>query len=307
MQKLSAVKDHKLRSMSDDSLVSIVSSTRELQTNTKSLLEALQTTLEVEQMLSIFAQHVLPLRVCKSLKFVTDDSAFTLINQENRLVADGVLHQHTALLYADDHYLGQLVYTLRQPLSAATRRSLDSLHRQLTFPLRNAIVYGRTRQQAIRDYLTGLGNRSYLEEVLQHALYQQQRASFPCGLMLIDLDGFKAVNDEFGHQQGDLVLKTFSDLLSNHLRDCDQVFRFGGDEFVVILEETSLVGVQYAFSRLQGALAKTSELASYHLSMSAGAVMLDSEDSVTGVLQRADQAMYKAKHQGKNQLFCLCK
>lgn len=260
MQKLSAVKDASVRTMSDDSLVSIVSSTREVQTNTKSLLESLQTTLEMEQMLSIFAQHVMPLRVCKSLKFITDDSAFTLMNQESRVESDSVLHQHTALLYADDHYLGQLVYTLRQPLSAATRRSLDSLHRQLTFPLRNAIVYGRTRQQAIRDYLTGLGNRSYLEEVLQHALYQQQRASFPCGLMLIDLDGFKDVNDQYGHQQGDQVLTAFSELLSSQLRDCDQLFRFGGDEFVVILEETSLVGVQYAFSRLQAALAKTEAL-----------------------------------------------
>lgn len=307
MQKTTLVRNQALKSMNGDSLVSIISTTHEVQSRNRSLLESLQTTLELEQVLSIFAQHIAPLQLCTSLRFVTDDNAFTLLHQHALEAADKEIHQHTALLYADDLYLGQLVYNLRRPLSTAVRRSLDGLHRQLTFPLRNAMLHGQARQQAIRDYLTGLGNRSYLEEVLQHAIYQQQRIATSFGILLLDLDGFKAVNDTLGHQHGDEVLKRFGTLLCEQLRDCDQVFRFGGDEFVILLEDTSLVGVQYAFSRLQNALQRNSGLAPYNLTMSAGAVMLGADDSVHKVLQRADEAMYSAKNSGKNQLCCRCK
>lgn len=307
MQKTTALRTQALKSMNGDSLVSIISTTHEVQSRHHSLLESLQTTLELEQLLSIFAQHIAPMQLCSSLRFVTDDNAFTLLHNQAAEQSDGDIHQHTALLYADDLYLGQLVYNLRRPLSAAVRRALDGLHRQLTFPLRNAMAHGQARQQAIRDYLTGLGNRSYLEEVLQHAIYQQQRLQTPFGMLLLDLDGFKAVNDNLGHQHGDEVLKSFGTLLREHLRDCDQVFRFGGDEFVILLEDTSLVGVQYAFSRLQNALQRNTGLAPYNLTMSAGAVMLGADDSVHSVLQRADEAMYSAKNNGKNQLCCRCK
>src|SRR5690606_16255930 len=110
-------------------------------------------------------------------------------------------HQHTALLYADDMYLGQLNYRLHRPMSAALRRTLEQWHQHLAFPLRNALLYQQARNQAIHDYLTGLGNRSYLEEQMQHAIFQQRRAPLPLGLVLLDMDGFKAVNDRFGHSQ----------------------------------------------------------------------------------------------------------
>lgn len=303
MYKLAALRDKQAQTMSDDSLVSIISSTQEVQSRHSNLLESLQTTLDLDQLLNIFAQHVVGLNACDSLRFMTDDHAFVLIGASDLKQT----HQHTALLYADERYLGQLVYGLKRPISPALRRTLDQCHRHLTFPLRNAVVHAKARQQAIRDYLTGLGNRSYLEEVLQQAIYQQQRAPNLQGVLLIDLDGFKAVNDTHGHQHGDAILKNFSALLAGALRDCDQLFRFGGDEFVILLNDTSLVGVQYVFARLQQALRQHTDLQPHGLTMSAGAAMLDAEDTIESILARADKAMYNAKFNGKNQLFCLCK
>lgn len=102
MQKTTLVRNQALKSMNGDSLVSIISTTHEVQSRNHSLLESLQTTLDLEQALSIFAQHIAPLQLCTSLRFVTDDNAFTLLNQQALEPADKEIHQHTALLYADD-------------------------------------------------------------------------------------------------------------------------------------------------------------------------------------------------------------
>lgn len=289
--------------MSEASLVSVSASTPDIQQHANSLLERLQTTLELTSLLTIFADYVSPKRWCDAICFSTDTQVFELYdNQSNE--AHGQPHQHTALLYADEVYLGQLVYTLKHPLSMAIRRQLDILHKQLAFPLRNALLFAQTRQQALHDYLTELGNRNYLEEVLQHAIYQQQRLATPVSVMLIDLDGFKAVNDEHGHARGDEVLRAFAQLLKRQLRECDQIFRFGGDEFVLVLEDTQALGAQQAFQRLQRALHADANLATLSLSMSAGLTLLTAEDSVQAMLQRVDDAMYAAKGAGKNQLVC---
>lgn len=289
--------------MSEASLVSVSASTPEIQQHANSLLERLQTTLELTSLLNIFADYVSPKRWCDAIRFSTDTQVFNLYDNES---AESLSqpHQHTALLYADEVYLGQLVYTLKHPLSMAIRRQLEVLHKQLAFPLRNALLFAQARQQALHDYLTALGNRNYLEEVLQHAIYQQQRLATPVSVMLIDLDGFKAVNDDFGHARGDDVLRTFAQLLKHQLRECDQIFRFGGDEFVLVLEDTQALGAQQAFQRLQRALQNDPKLAELNLSMSAGLTLLSAEDNVHALLQRVDDAMYAAKGAGKNQLVC---
>jgi len=302
MQKLSIVDIQHADAMSNDSLVSIIATSEDFRTPRQSLVEQLQTTLELDQLLSLFAAHINQLNAVSALRFVNDDNLYLLLGEHKQAIASN--HQHTALLYADDRYLGQLVYHLKRPLSAALRKTLDQCHRQLTFPLRNAVVHAEIKQQALNDYLTGLGNRNLFEQVAQHALHQQRRSPSPTGLMLLDLDGFIEVNDNFGHQRGDLVLKQVGQLLATALRDCDRCFRFGGDEFVILLEETSLVGVQYAFARLQQALRKHTSTLEFDLSFSAGAIMLSADRDLNDTLEQVDQAMYQAKHQGKNQLVC---
>jgi len=156
------------------------------------------------------------------------------------------------------------------------------------------------REQAVHDTLTGLYNRRFLEESLARELYIAQRRNTPLCVALLDIDHFKQINDNFGHASGDALLHEVGLILSGNLRMSDIACRYGGDEFVLILPDSSL---DDAHHRVQQILKRIHEIRIWHnnrlidpLIVSAG-VAVAHENNFIGseILQAADEAYYAAK------------
>jgi len=160
------------------------------------------------------------------------------------------------------------------------------------------------RSVALQDALTGVSNRTLLMDRLEQALRQKKRDDVQVALLIIDLDRFKSVNDTFGHDVGDQVIREAASRFKNRLRDVDTLARIGGDEFAVLLSSVS--GSAGAEKACQDLLSGISDVFQYsgkkiHLGASIGAVLADAEDTAADLMQKADIAMYKAKKGGRNQ------
>jgi diguanylate cyclase (GGDEF)-like protein len=164
----------------------------------------------------------------------------------------------------------------------------------------------RILHQAYHDLLTGLPNRARFMEQLDKALKRARRSGRRVALMFIDLDNFKHVNDTFGHAAGDELLRIFATRTCGCLRDSDQLFRIGGDEFTVIVEEVAQGhDADLVARRILDALACGADLFGHHASFSASigiAVYPDHALEQDGLMRGADAAMYAAKRGGKNRI-----
>jgi two-component system, cell cycle response regulator len=172
--------------------------------------------------------------------------------------------------------------------------------------VRYAIERKRTEERltylAQYDHLTGLVNRSLFRDRLVQAMARSKRMHQPIGLMLLDLDRFKAVNDTYGHDIGDELLKAVSERLKTCVREVDTVARMGGDEFTIILEGVSSdENILVVAKRITESIATTFELQGHHISIgvSIGITIYPHDDHpVDELLKHADTAMYRAKKQG---------
>lgn len=159
----------------------------------------------------------------------------------------------------------------------------------------------RERDSARRDRLTRLWNSRYLHEALEQEIYRCRRYGRPFGLLVVDLDGFKAVNDTAGHEAGDQVLQAVGRVLREHCRATDIPARLGGDEFAVILPEASRLTVPHYARKLVQLIAQAPFPPGLpRVTASVGAVAFERPpESVRAALAAADEAMYAAKREGK--------
>jgi diguanylate cyclase (GGDEF)-like protein len=159
---------------------------------------------------------------------------------------------------------------------------------------------------AVTDALTGLPNRRAIEQWAGREVIAAQRHQFPLWVVMADLDGFKEINDEYGHEAGDHVLREFSQLLKTHVRGDDMCGRLGGDEFVLVLRHVSRAGTDVAIRRLCGRVA--GEVFNWNtksLRVTASFGVAGLHENVTEfsqLLREADQALYRAKQGGKNRV-----
>ncbi|MDJ0834655.1 MAG: GGDEF domain-containing protein [Gammaproteobacteria bacterium] len=161
--------------------------------------------------------------------------------------------------------------------------------------------------QAIIDPLTGLFNYRHFQQVLDTEMQRTVRTSHPTSLVLIDLDHFKAVNDKWGHEAGNQALKTSARLFQQQLRQFDIVCRYGGEEFAVILPHTPLPIAFNVAERLRKQLAQVSievDEGQFSLTASFGVAEFqpDSQYNQTLLINQADQVLYQAKQQGRDQV-----
>jgi diguanylate cyclase (GGDEF)-like protein len=167
------------------------------------------------------------------------------------------------------------------------------------------------REHSIRDHLTGAYNRGYLDQYLEHEIQRAYRYRHPLSLIMCDLDHFKLVNDTYGHQIGDQVLKQCVVTLRNSVRqNIDWLARYGGEEFVIILPETDADGFQVVAERMRSMIAfcpEDTENGIIKISASFGTVTFfpdadSGHQSGPDLIQRADKCMYQAKQRGRNQV-----
>lgn len=166
-------------------------------------------------------------------------------------------------------------------------------------------MYSRTKYLSLTDELTGLSNRRFFEETFEKEFLRAQRYNNKLTLVMFDIDYFKKVNDTYGHQCGDYILKEVSNAALQTFRKTDMVFRFGGEEFVVILTETDTEQALIPLERFR----KTIETLNldYHgfpvnITVSIGACELTKDiKTKETLLEKADNALYEAKNTGRNQ------
>ncbi|MGH9481773.1 MAG: diguanylate cyclase [Terriglobales bacterium] len=168
-------------------------------------------------------------------------------------------------------------------------------------------AFQQLTRMAFTDFLTGLRARGYFEQALEQEVHRALRLSSSCGLLLADLDGFKKVNDRYGHRAGDEVLRQFARILSRDMRDVDTVARFGGDEFALILPDTHEDGVRLVARRIQERVRAhrfrlPDSQPELQLSASLGIALCPGDERRPDQLLRAaDLALYQAKQSGKDQ------
>jgi len=158
------------------------------------------------------------------------------------------------------------------------------------------------QQQSFTDPLTEIYNRHSLEEMAGRFMSQARRSKKPLTLMLIDVDQFKQVNTRFGHLTGDVVLANTAALLRNCVRGSDAVFRYGGDEFLVILADTSKIDTRHVVDRIRTGLAdwnRAGHLEKFELSLSIGVAEWTEGKTLDVLLDSADHGMYAAKAEQK--------
>jgi diguanylate cyclase (GGDEF)-like protein len=162
----------------------------------------------------------------------------------------------------------------------------------------------RERDSARRDRLTRLWNSRYLHEALEREIYRCRRYGRPFGLLVVDLDGFKAVNDTAGHEAGDRVLQAVGRVIHENCRTTDIPARLGGDEFVVILPEASSLTVPRYALKLVDLIGRAPFPPGIpRVTASVGGVAFErAPESVEAALGAADEAMYAAKREGKNRV-----
>jgi len=149
---------------------------------------------------------------------------------------------------------------------------------------------------ALQDSLTGLGNRRYYDEQLKRAMHHANRQHSKVGLIICDLDKFKQINDTHGHKIGDDILVLFSKALNNSVRDSDSLFRFGGDEFVIIVEDASEKSLLVIEDRINHNLSIDPILTKYQVGCSVGHTFMNRDDNEHSFFERADNMLYQRKH-----------
>ncbi|MDQ7778089.1 MAG: diguanylate cyclase [Planctomycetota bacterium] len=182
---------------------------------------------------------------------------------------------------------------------------IEQLSHLIGAALQNSFLFNEIQQQARMDGLTKLANYKTFYEFLKAEVHRSTRYHHNLCLIMMDVDGFKQVNDQHGHPAGDSLLRQVAQLIASYVRQEDLAARYGGDEFVVILPETPLSGGLIVANRIIEKLRKhrfTYEGATLDIRVSMGIADLQEGMVVTDLVKKADGAMYQAKAKGKNRL-----
>ncbi len=167
----------------------------------------------------------------------------------------------------------------------------------------NIKLFEKIQRQATIDGLTGLANHKTFYEILEKELWRSRRYGGQISLVMVDIDNLKKINDTYGHRAGDKVIKQISKKMKEHIRQIDTPARYGGDEFAVILPNTSLADAVIVAERMVNAVANspvTWKKEQIALSISVGLGQYDADTTPEDITSRSDQALYTAKQAGKN-------
>ncbi|MFC4064864.1 diguanylate cyclase domain-containing protein [Actinoplanes subglobosus] len=198
-------------------------------------------------------------------------------------------------------FFGILAVAAEEPLPGDVIESLRTLRTQVSLALDSVALTEELTRRAMHDMLTGLGNRALLWDRMAAALARARRSGKPVGVLLLDLNGFKPVNDTYGHDAGDTLLKVVAERLKTCVRTEDTVARLGGDEFVVLTEDLADVGGALVVAeRVVRALDEPVTVGGHELRTPAsiGIALTYGSSAPDEVLRDADAAMYVAKRRG---------
>lgn len=263
------------------------------------LSQQLQTSLEPDRLLGLFFRDIQRLVPLDALQYRHEASDLRLeFGQRGH-------HSVSYSLSHEGEHLGELTFRRNQRLSDEELDHLESLLATLLYPMRNALLYRAATRSALRDPLTGTGNRIAMDQTLRREIEMARRHLSPLSLLMLDIDHFKIINDTHGHAVGDHVLRTVAAAIKSQLRNVDMVFRFGGEEFLILLSNTNREAAAMVGERLRQAIQAQDHGMNdtqIELTVSLGCSTLLAAETADSLLRRADTALYVAKREGRNRL-----
>ena len=260
---------------------------------------ALQTTLKFDELVTIFSQKVQAL--IPHSGFVYNNDIFDLEIQ------NGIATQHTCsyALTIENQKLGKLTLMRRKRFNKSEIQLLENLLCCLIYPLRNATLFQQAVKLAHTDPLTQTNNRAAFDDSVNREINLALRNSHYLSAIFLDIDHFKAINDKYGHACGDLVLSTIAEWIKECARNSDIIFRYGGEEFVILLSNTNQAGAELLAERVRSKIEHNTlayDMDILKMTVSLGVSTLRVNDTVESFIERADKAMYLAKKNGRNQV-----
>ncbi len=263
------------------------------------LSSRLQTTLELQQLLEIFFNEM-------KHAVLVDGMCYSNSNQNllNSFGKEGI-HSCTYRLTTHKDYMGELTFSRSTRFREHELANIEGLISTLVYPLRNAVRYTEALAAAFRDPLTGAGNRIALDKTLEREVELAKRHNQPLSVLMLDIDHFKNVNDTYGHAMGDEVLKQVVTSISSCIRQTDMCFRYGGEEFLIMLASADTEGAHRIAERIRSSIEAavfTHEKGSLSITSSIGSATLYASDTMHSICERADSALYKAKNSGRNRV-----
>jgi diguanylate cyclase (GGDEF)-like protein/putative nucleotidyltransferase with HDIG domain len=205
-----------------------------------------------------------------------------------------------------DQDIGSLILASRRPNAYSRKqiRLLEQVALQIATPVENAQLYARAEQRSRIDELTGLFNRRHFEERLKEEIARHSRYGDVFSIFLLDLDNFKTYNDIYGHPSGDILMNQVGKIIKGSVRNADQAFRYGGDEFVVILPQTAMEDAHVVAERVRQQIAEEMEEKEIAVTCSIGLASYPSDGVISGeLITVADTALYYAKRTGGNRVY----
>jgi diguanylate cyclase (GGDEF)-like protein len=273
--------------------------TKVVNLNHYDISSALQTTLEFNKLITIFSSKI---------EAMIPHSAFVYTNAEFGLeIKSGVFTRHSCCyaLKVEDQSLGELKLMRNRRFDEAEIKLLETLLCCLIYPLKNATLFHQALKMAYTDPLTQTNNRTSFNDSVNREISLAVRHTKNLAIIFLDIDHFKTINDQYGHECGDIALAAVAKWIKESLRSSDVVFRFGGEEFVILLSDTDLAGAELLAERIRNTIechTLAYDMATIKVTASLGVGALREEDTIETFVKRADDAMYKAKRGGRNQV-----
>jgi len=261
------------------------------------ITSVLQTTLDIKKIIEIF--------IFEANRWVPIDGAQFKYEEQQFNFAMGSKYKNslTYHLRIPKQSLGEITFMRKKRFTAAENKTLEYLLCGLVYPLCNGLAYESALQAALKDPLTGINNRAAMDASLIREVDLARRHKNALSLIALDLDHFKKINDTLGHDAGDQVLQCVVNTLLKTIRGSDMVFRFGGEEFTVLLTNTNKKGAMQLARRIRKQIEinpiKLNEKEVF-ITASLGIACLGPDDSEKSLFCKADKALYKAKAAGRN-------
>ena len=220
-----------------------------------------------------------------------------LLSNETRIAAIGTQSDQVGTLMKSFSSMLGTVEQQAMDINTFAMR-LDAAYRELE------ATNAKLKETSFKDEVTGLYNRRFFSLRLEEEISRFRRFNHPVSVVVLDVDGFKSVNDEFGHAVGDETLRDIAQILMKHSRGINVVSRYGGDEFAVLLVETSKTGARLYADRIRHVVATFPFSHGKTVTASFGVSSLPDDEATTseGLFRAADEALYAAKRAGKNQV-----
>ncbi|KPJ95530.1 MAG: hypothetical protein AMJ55_03600 [Gammaproteobacteria bacterium SG8_15] len=257
----------------------------------------LQTSLNIEEIISHFSNEISPLVAHDHVNYVNEKLDI------NFVIGSRARYSRTYELTINETRLGILSFSRNKKFSDTETEQLERLICALHYPLRNALLYSEAVHAAHKDPLTGIGNRAAMTTTLYRELEKAFRHNRSLGVIMMDIDHFKKINDKYGHSVGDFALQSLVECAEKSVRISDMMFRYGGEEFVIVLPETDETGVLRLAKRIRRRVEKLEtriQGQAIPMTVSIGITTLQESDNEKSFIARADEALYKAKRDGRN-------